>query len=518
MKKHLLAYFLSVFFSTTILAQEHNQTPTPQWRPVYHFTPLKNWTNDPNGLIYLNGIYNLYNQQNPYENKWGHMSWGHATSADLVHWKHLPIAMPEAIDSNGKNTTWRFSGCAVLDKNNTSGFCKKGGCIVAIYTADQPNLKKESQFIAYSNDGGMSFTNYANNPVIDLHRKNFRDPNVTWNEQLKKWLMVVALPKENKVQFYSSGNLKNWALLSEFGSAGLKGGIWECPSFIQLPVSGQPGKKKWLLMTSFGGSRGALMQYFIGDFDGQTFKNNNPPDTALKVDFGDCFYAAIPWNNLPHNQKTFIGWMVPGPQETYPWRGQMSIPRDLILKETKNGIRLFQEPAAVIKNNLSNLARNHVIEIKNIQVNGSEKNILKGKNIHGNSYWLEAELIVQPNTIAGFKIAQKKDENGKILFEIEIGYDAAKHELYIDRSNSGEGKINQNNKRQTADVVETNGKIKLEILLDKSSLEVFINDGEKVLTTYVFPDKDADLLSAFSVGGNTLIKNLKIWDLSKVKN
>ncbi len=174
-------FFISVatlVLSTFVFAQ--NEIPTPQWRPVYHFTPVKNWTNDPNGLLYLNGVYELYNQQNPYENKWGHMSWGHATSTDLVHWQHYDLAMPEGI--NGEDTTWRFSGSAVWDKNNTSGLCKDSGCIVAIYTADQPHIKKESQYIAYSNDGGMSFTNYYNNPVIDLHKKDFRDPNVQWDD------------------------------------------------------------------------------------------------------------------------------------------------------------------------------------------------------------------------------------------------------------------------------------------------------------------------------------------------
>src|SRR4051812_35699151 len=167
MKRLLLCLFTCC--SSVLLFAQNEETPTPQWRPVYHFTPEKYWTNDPTGLIYMNGVYHMYNQQNPFENKWGHMSWGHATSTDLVHWKHLPVAIPEKID---KDTTWIFSGSAVWDKNNTSGFCKGSGCLVAIYTADQPNLKKESQFIAYSNDGGMTFTNYANNPVIDLQKKD----------------------------------------------------------------------------------------------------------------------------------------------------------------------------------------------------------------------------------------------------------------------------------------------------------------------------------------------------------
>src|SRR5450432_1718990 len=249
MRKQLLSYLVFFMCFTSVFAQE-DQTATPQWRPVYHFTPLKNWTNDPNGLIYLDGVYHLYNQQNPFENKWGHMSWGHATSTDLVHWNHLPIAMPETID---KDTTWRFSGCAVWDKNNTSGFCKNGGCFVAVYTADQPNLKKESQYVAYSNDGGMTLTNYEHNPVIDLHMKDFRDPNVSWFEKSKQWVMVVALPRDHKVRFYGSSDLKNWNLLSEFGPQGFTNAAWECPFLIQLPIDGNPNHQKWVLATSAAG-------------------------------------------------------------------------------------------------------------------------------------------------------------------------------------------------------------------------------------------------------------------------
>ncbi len=516
MKKLLKAFVILLSLSSRAFAQS-GQTPTPQWRPVYHFTPAKNWTNDPNGLIYLEGTFQLYNQQNPFENKWGHMSWGHATSKDLVHWKHLPIAMPEKID---KDTTWRFSGCVVLDKNNSSGFCKSGSCLVAIYTADQPNLKKESQFIAYSNDGGMTYTNYENNPVIDLNRRDFRDPNVSWNEELKKWLMVVALPRDNKVRFYASGNLKKWDLLGEFGPAGLKEGIWECPSFMQLPVIGYPGKKKWVLMVSFGGSRKAIMQYFIGDFNGKTFINDNPPDQVLLVDYGDCFYAAIPWNNMPDNKKTFIGWMVPPAQETYPWRGQMSIPRDLSLIETREGIRLVQQPAALIQNNLANLSGNRVMELKNLTVKNQDTSIDRKNILQGNSYWLDADFIVEPGSTAGFKIAQKNDKDHKSLSATEIGYNSTKHQLFVDRtySGSGAGKIKKENLLQTIDVQGNPEHIPIKILFDKSSLEVFFNNGEQVLTTYIYPDEDADNISIFTHGGSVLLKSMKIWNLSGIRS
>ena len=271
-------------------------------------------------------------------------------------------------------------------------------------------------------------------------------------------------------------------------------------------------------MTSAGGpERGPFMQYFVGDFDGKEFKNDNPPDTLLTVDYGDCYYAAIPWNNLPGNKKIYIGWMVPGPQETYPWKGQMSIPRDFGLRQTNRGIRLVQQPTSIIKNGLAKLSNKRVAEMKDLKMSDHQEiSIGKDHAIQGNSYWLDAELMVEPGTTAGFRIAQKKDKDNKIISETEIGYDASKNQIYVDRSNAGNGKIRKDKLRQTIDLANKTGKVRLEILFDKSSLEVFVNDGEQVLSTYTFPDEDANLLSAFSVGGSALIKSLTVWDLSKI--
>ncbi len=514
MKKKISLYFFVLIYSANVFSQKAI-VPTPQWRPVYHFTPLKNWTNDPNGLIYIKGVYHLYNQQNPFENKWGHMSWGHATSTDLVHWQHLPIAMAETID---KDTTWRFSGSAVLDKNNTSGFCKNANCIVAIYTADQPNLKKESQFVAYSNDGGKSFTNYAGNPVIDLHMKDFRDPNVFWFEKTKQWIMAVALPVEHKVRFYGSTDLKKWDELSDFGPEGYTGANWECPFLIQLPVDNDSANHKWILAVSAaGGEKGVYMQYFTGEFDGKSFVNDNAPRRELTLDFGDSFYAAIPWNNLPEHQKTFIGWMIPGPVETSPWKGQMSIPRELSLTKKAEGIRLVQKPAAIIKNNLAKLSKNKLQEIKQIDLNTNEIPISNPQFVKNNSYWIEAELENPRGATSGFKIAQKKTGT-KINEEIEIGYDASKYQVYVNKSLSGDTTSTKDNTKQ---IIQLNGhseNVKLEILFDKSSLEIFVNDGEQVLTTYVYPAQDANGLSVFSKDGNASIKNIKIWDMSQANN
>lgn len=507
--KRLLLCFSSVLIKVALIAQSET-VPTLQWRPVYHFTPDKNWTNDPDGLLYLNGEYHLYNQQNPFENFWGHMSWGHATSTDLIHWKHLPIAIPEEIKDN--DTTWIFSGSAVWDKNNTSGFCKTGGCVVAIYTAHSPNRRNESQYIAYSNDGGTTFTNYEKNPVIDLNRLDFRDPNVFWYAPGKFWLMTVVVPDMHKAQFYSSPNLKDWTLLSEFGPQGYTGANWECPFLIQLPVEGS-NMKKWVLgISAAGGERGVFEQYFVGDFDGKAFKNDNPADKVLTLDEGDTYYAAIPWNNVPGDKKMYIGWMIPNTQPTWPWRGQMSIPRDLSLRRTPEGYRLVQKPSSVITKNLEKLSNNN-ITISNLEINDKEIDLDKSGKIKGNAYWLDAELTAKPNAVAGFRIAQQRDAAGNVIHETVISYNSSTHQLTVDRTNAG-GKLNEHALKRTIDIRGNNNIIKLTILLDKSSLEVFVNDGEAVLTTYIYPDEEADGIAAFATGGSAAIKNIKIRDLS----
>jgi len=477
--------------------------PTPQWRPVYHYTPHKNWTNDPNGLIYLNGEYLLYNQYNPFDYKWGHMSWGHAVSKDLVDWKELPVAIPEIM---GTDTTLRFSGSAVWDKNNSSGFCTSPkGCLVAIYTADQPALKRESQFVAYSNDGGRSFMNYSGNPVIDLHMRDFRDPNVIWLKQQQEWLMTVALPNEHKVRFYGSHDLKSWDLLSEFGGdQGDTRRIWECPSLTPLPVDGDPARTKWVLMVSSGNPDAQTgMQYFIGDFDGKTFTNNNAADVRMFVDYGNTFYAAIPWNNLPPGQHLLTGWLVPGSTPTYPWTGQMSIPRELSLKTTGDGVRLFQEPAAMVKAGLDRFPHDRLTLRKDMAIGDRGIDLGLAAHLSDNAYWVKISLNVGSTGAVEFHIADKTI----------VGYDADKHQLYIDKSHSGG--LKPDTVIHYVPVEPVNGVLTLEILVDRSSLEVFAGNGARVYTTMIFPDAGAKGLTLSAKGGDFLMKDLTIWNLEK---
>lgn len=242
-------------------------------RPQYHFTPAKNWMNDPNGMFYYEGEYHLFYQYNPFGDKWGHMSWGHAVSPDLVHWEHLPLALAE------ENNVMIFSGSAVVDWDNSSGFGTDGKPpLVAIYTGHHTNKKLQDQRIAYSTDKGRTWTKYDGNPVIDINYADFRDPKVFWHEPSEQWVMIVTLSSEQKLRLYGSPNLKDWTKLSDFGPRGCTKGVWECPDLFPLPVEGTD-EFKWVIILNIGGGApagGSGCQYFVGDFDGKTFTLHEP--------------------------------------------------------------------------------------------------------------------------------------------------------------------------------------------------------------------------------------------------
>ncbi|MEU1365134.1 GH32 C-terminal domain-containing protein [Streptomyces sp. NPDC005803] len=261
---------------------------TETYRPQFHYTPQKNWMNDPNGLVYYQGEYHLFYQYNPNGDSWGDMSWGHAVSTDLVHWKELPLALSH------DDKEMVFSGSAVVDRNNTTGFgTKDNPPMVAIYTSHDKSTGTQAQSIAYSTDRGRTFTKYDGNPVIDIGSKEFRDPKVQWYAPTKSWLMTVSLSTEHKVLFYSSKNLKDWQPLSEFGPAGATGGVWECPDLFPLAVDGDRKKIKWVLVVNInpgGIAGGSGAQYFVGDFDGTKFTAEDkgtytPPAGTVVQDF-----------------------------------------------------------------------------------------------------------------------------------------------------------------------------------------------------------------------------------------
>jgi fructan beta-fructosidase len=495
--KGLLVCAYSLFLFVAAKAQTDY---SELYRPRYHYTPAINWCNDPNGLVYNNGVYHLFHQYNPFGNVWGHMSWAHATSKDLLHWTPQPLALAEEKD------TMIFSGTCVVDKNNTSGFGNKNGPapMVAIYTGHIENVN-QSQHLAYSLDNGIHWIKYNRNPILDLHKKDFRDPKVFWFAPKKYWVMAVVLPVEHRVQFYSSPNLKAWTLLSEFGPAGDTAAVWECPDLVEVPVQGNPTKKKWVLQTSMNAS----MQYFIGSFDGVKFMNENSNSKVLRPDYGPEYYAAISFNQLPAGHlPTAIGWVnnwnYANDIPTTPWKGAMSLPRTMMVKKLGNEWILLQQPPAAVQQ----LRQPMLLQLANRPIQHSMP-------IAANTIQCELAITLQPSGTgnSGLRLATGNQHY------IEIGYDAARQELYIDRSKTAHQSFNKNFEKLNRYVVSLplkNNLLTLRVLLDNSVVEVFANDGEAVLTAQFFAEKEETGMQLFADGGKAKLVNLQLWPMKSI--
>lgn len=459
------------------------------FRPLLHFSPQKNWTNDPNGLVYFEGEYHLFFQYNPFGDQWGHMSWGHAVSTDLLHWTELPVALPE------ENGIMIFTGSVVVDRANSSGFCAGGKpCMVAIYTGHQEKL--QTQNIAYSNDRGRTWTKYSGNPVLNLNMADFRDPNVLWSEASKHWVMAVSLPNEHKITFYGSADLKHWTRVSEFGPAGAIGGQWECPDLIQLPVDGDPNNTRWVLKVGLnpGGLQGGSgEQYFVGRFDGTRFVNDNPPGLTLWDDYGKDCYCGLTFNNAP--KPTLLAWMsnwqYAGKLPTQPWRGQMTIPRELSLKTFPEGIRLAQKPVSLDS-------------VRGVR-------LPEGAPLKGRSFWIEASFDPGGANRSGWKIY---GANGAYT---TVGYDRLHKELFVDRTHSGETGFSKDFPVRTTAPFTVTGPVALQILIDGDSLEVFTPDGHIVFTNLIFAG-DPTRLSFFSEGeSRAKLLSADVWPLKAIR-
>jgi fructan beta-fructosidase len=468
----------SLLFGTLALLSQPAAYQEP-YRPQFHFSPARNWTNDPNGLVYLDGEYHLFFQFNPSGDLWGHMSWGHAVSPDLIHWRELPVALPE------ENGIMIFTGSTVVDQNNSSGFCVgQKPCLVAIYTGHTPEAGShpalQTQNLAYSNDRGRTWTRYAQNPVLDLHMSDFRDPKVVWSERARRWVMAVSLPNDHKVRFYGSTDLKHWRMLSDFGPAGATSGQWECPELFELPVESKPGQTRWVLKV--GLNPGALQggsgeQYFIGQFDGTRFANENPPRLTLWTDYGKDCYCALTFNNLPRTQSpVMIGWMnnwqYAADVPTKPWRGQMTVPRKLALRSTPDGLRLVQNPIDSLE------------QLRRPWQTGSDTFELRASVPLGNAQEIGWKLLAADGTFT------------------LVGFDREKRQLFVDRTHSGDISFNKNfAARTSAPLPISGGELKLRILVDRSSIEVFADDGGIAMTNLVFPPAGARGIELYSKGG-----------------
>ncbi len=485
------------------------------YRPQFHFSPQKNWMNDPNGLVYHNGEYHLFYQYNPEGARWGNMSWGHAVSEDLVHWEELGVAIPES------DEYMIFSGSAVVDHQNTTGFgTMDNPPMVAIYTGHkQAPAKGQNQHLAYSLDNGRTWTKYVGNPVLDENLENFRDPKVFWHEASQQWVMVLALSTDYKIAFYGSPNLKDWTLLSHFESPASELGIWECPDMFPLNIDGTD-KQKWVLEIDLGageegsvaGGSGGL--YFIGEFDGTRFV----PDTELSatsdsiphqwVDYGKDFYAAVSWANIPEEdgRRLWIGWMnnwqYAQELPTHPWRSSQSIVRSLSLKTVDGKLKLAQTPVEELE-----VLRGDKVSSRDITLYDSTRSLTE-QGFEGEA--MELLVTFDVGNAKQFGLNLRVGDNEKTV----LGYDTQTETLYLDRTQSGAVKFHPEFPGvHKAPLAAENGKITLRVFVDWSSIEVFAADGTVVISDKIFPQDSSQGVEVFSRGGMATVDSIEAWPL-----
>lgn len=478
--------------------------PEIYYRPKYHFSPLAHWVNDPNGLVYYKGEYHLFYQYHPGSSVWGPMHWGHAVSTDLINWQHLPIALYP--DENGVI----FSGSAVIDWKNTAGFGKEA--MVAIFTHNNNDF--QSQSLAYSTDCGRTWTKYSGNPVLlpPDGLLDFRDPKVFWYAEGDTGHWVMALAAGNAIRFYTSRDLIHWKPGGSFGEAyGSHDGVWETPDLFKLPVDGSSASR-WVLTVGVGdGGPGAKsgMQYFVGQFNGETFTSEKPQSAILWLDFGADYYAAQSWSDEPGDRRLMIGWqnnwqyanVVP----TTTWRGGFSLPRVLSLKDTNNGIRLFQKPVPEISQ-----LRGLLTRWQNVSV-APNTNLLN--DIKGDSFEIIAEFKINPKVDCfGFR-ARVGDHN-----QTTISYNVPQQKVMVDRTCSGQCSFDKGYAKafasiHSAEMAPVQGNILLHIFLDRSYIEVFGNDGQVTLTDTIFPEVPSLGMVLFAEGDEVIVNALDIYEL-----
>ena len=434
-------------------AESFDTTNREQYRPLYHHTPAYGWMNDPNGMFFKDGVWHLYFQHNPYGSQWENMTWGHSTSTDIIHWTFQgdPV-QPDAWGSI-------FSGSSVVDKNNTAGFGENA--IVALYTSAGEN---QTQSMAYSTDNGKTFTKYDGNPIITSNVPDFRDPHMFWNEDIKKWNMILAAGQQMNI--YSSDNLKDWKFESSFGAEyGSHGGVWECPDLMKMKVRGTD-KEKWMLVCNInpgGPSGGSATQYFVGDFDGHKFTCESKPEVTKWMDYGKDHYATVTFDNAPNGRHVALAWMsnwqYANQVPTLQYRSANSIPRDLGLFEYKGNTYCSVTPSE---------------EITAARSKKPSKSLSEA-----------CEMVVNLKGDATITLSNSKGE------KVVMTYKAKDETFSMDRTLSGKTDFSSDFAAITTAPVY--GKMnKLRIFIDKSSIEVFDNDGKMAMTNLVFPTRPYD--------------------------
>ena len=516
-----IALALTLIFSAPSESQQSAAAAATPWQPRLHFNAPPNWINDPNGPILLNGQYHLFFQYNPFGDLWGHMSWGHAVSPDLVHWKQLPVAIPE------ENGVMIFSGSTVEDRDNTSGLCgdagqKTPGCMVAIYTG--ATQEKQNQNLAVSRDGGTTWTKFQGNPILDLGLKDFRDPKVFWHAASQNWIMVVSLADQHKVRFYRSKNLRQWEQAGEFGPAGATSGVWECPDLFELPVREPAGKHeaqgkivdhRWVLSVNInpgGPQAGSADQYFVGQFDGAHFTEDHPGSGPHWADWGKDFYASTSFSNVTTGQDhLWIAWMnnwqYAAKSPALPGRGEMTTARTLYLRQPSANTRLTpsQEPLALVQQPIlptpsykpSKALFGAAPYLTLVQIN---EHIAEQK-LTGSVYLLRVTLDPGDAAEAGVRLRRSTaNPNEAAAEETVVGVDRERGRIFVDRTRSGRTDWSADFPARVSAPLRhsQDNSIRLEIVVDRNSIEVFAEDGETVLTNLIYPAAASQGLAFYS--------------------
>ena len=478
---------------------------TDPFRPAFHYTAERNWLNDPNGLVYFNGTYHLFYQHNPFGPDWGNMSWGHATSRDLLHWDEQPVAIPcdghEAI----------FSGSAVFDQHNTSGLGTAANPpLVAIYTSAysgaSPLAGRQAQSLAYSLDEGRTWTKYHGNPVLDRASADFRDPKVFWYDggAGSYWVMVAVEAVHCQVVLYKSFDLKSWEHLSTFGPANATGGVWECPDLFELPVDGNSEDSRWVLIVNLnpgGIAGGSAGQYFLGEFDGVSFRSESTVTEGLQqdssrmreygwLDWGRDYYAAVSFSNVPDGRRIMMGWMnnwdYAASTPTGGWRSAMSLPREVSLTRVDGKVVLRQE------------AIDPLPELESGRFRLGPQALAPGVlELPAAASVARIDVELEPGAAASVGLILRAGASERTL----LTYDVAVGILRLDRRESGNVGFHETFPSVEAVAVPLQeGRLRLRIYLDRSSVEVFAQDGLATLTDLVFPAEASTALAVFAEG------------------
>ncbi|OHB66290.1 MAG: hypothetical protein A2V70_12450 [Planctomycetes bacterium RBG_13_63_9] len=438
------------------------------YRPQFHFTATKNWLNDPNGMMFYKGEYHLFFQHNPEGIDWGNMTWGHAVSGDMIHWKQLEHAIhPDELGTI-------FSGSGVVDWINTAGFqTGDEAVLVCIYTSAGEFATPKvpfTQSIAYSNDRGKTWTKYEHNPVLGHIVGSNRDPKVIWHEPSKRWIMALYLDG-NDFALFSSPNLKQWTRTCDVRMPGTS----ECPDFFELPVDGQTDNTKWV----FWGANG---NYLLGSFDGKEFRAQSE---LLRSEWGENWYAAQTFSDIPKSdgRRLQIAWMRGGEYPRMPFNQQMSVPCRLTLRTFPEGVRLCRQPVREIESIHSKHHRRSDTVLR------PGENPLPG--VSGDLFDVRAEIEIADAAAVGLKIRGEP-----VIYR-------AKEKTLCCRGKS-------------APLEPVAGRIRLQVLVDRTSLEIFASDGKIAMAFCLLPDPEDTSLEIFAQGGKATLRSLDVWELKSI--